>query len=304
MAEEVSRQSLFAKAAAKIRADFEALSLVPHSGERGREAEAIVRDFLVGHLPKRFGVTSGFVIDARDTISKQMDVVVYDALNCPMYRPSENAAIIPSNNVAAVIEVKSKLDKAELEDCFDKIASVKALAKSRLPKGMPDINQTMGVAFAFTGATSIETLFSNYIELLRDGGGLGRHPDIVVVLDQGIIGLAARIRGVPGWNPVFWEGAGGTATEGSHLCAGLQKLGRDTLDGFTRYLLAKLTLYPPLAGHPGFDWARTESKGEAILQYLFSITTESDPDLRERRLKSYAEEAQYLMSVKEGRPVE
>jgi hypothetical protein len=303
MAEGVTRKALFAQAAAKIRADFDSLALVPHSGERGREAEVIVRDFLEGHIPKRFGITSGFVIDSRDAISRQMDVVIYDALNCPMYRASESAAIIPSNNVAAVIEVKSKLDKAELADCFAKIASVKALAKSRVPKGMPEINQTMGISFAFTGATSIETLFSNYIELLRDSGGLGRHPDLVVVLDQGIIGLAARIRGVPGWNPIFWEGSGGTATEGTHLCAGLQKLGLDTLDGFIRYLLAKLTLYPPMAGHPGFDWAKTESRGEAMLQYLFSITAENDPGLRERRLKSYAEEAQFLMSV-EGRPVE
>jgi hypothetical protein len=109
--QQVTRQQIFAQAAKKLRQDFEELSTVPHAGLKGHEAEEIVRKFLKGHLPKRFDVGSGFVIDPGDNVSKQTDLIIYDALNCPVYRASENAAIIPSDNVASVIEVKSRLGK-------------------------------------------------------------------------------------------------------------------------------------------------------------------------------------------------
>jgi hypothetical protein len=56
---------LISKAAKKLRADFEHIrETVSHSGEKGSETEDKVREFLNGHLPKRFHATKGFVIDA------------------------------------------------------------------------------------------------------------------------------------------------------------------------------------------------------------------------------------------------
>ena len=115
-----ARQEIFAQASKKLRQDFEELSTVPHSALKGQEAEDIVRKFLKAHIPTRFDVGS----DNVDNISRQTDIIIYDALHCPKYRASETAAIIPSDNVAAVIEVKSALDKSSMEDAFVKIRDV------------------------------------------------------------------------------------------------------------------------------------------------------------------------------------
>jgi hypothetical protein len=90
---QVTRKEIFAQAAKKLRADFEEVkATVLHGGLKGGEAEDLVRKFLQGHLPKRFDAGSGLVIDPHDQLSKQMDVIIYDALNCPVYRTSEKAA--------------------------------------------------------------------------------------------------------------------------------------------------------------------------------------------------------------------
>lgn len=68
-------------AARKLRQDFETLRLIPHAGAKGSEAERLVRDFLNGHLPKRFAAGAGFIIDRREQVSKQRDVVIYDAMD-------------------------------------------------------------------------------------------------------------------------------------------------------------------------------------------------------------------------------
>jgi hypothetical protein len=49
-------------------------------------------------------------------VSLQCDVIVYDVTNSPVYRRGPRVLILPSDNVAAVLEVKSTLNKAELED--------------------------------------------------------------------------------------------------------------------------------------------------------------------------------------------
>ena len=64
--------------------------------------------------------------------------------------------ILPSDSVAAAIEVKSKLNKRELEDAVSKIASAKGLKRSPImgadqPVTFSEliVNSCMGVVFAF-----------------------------------------------------------------------------------------------------------------------------------------------------------
>jgi hypothetical protein len=71
-----SRQQIFAQASLKLRKDFEELSVVPHNALKGGEAEKLVRTFLEEHLPRRFDVGGGFIIDRLDNVSKQTDAVL------------------------------------------------------------------------------------------------------------------------------------------------------------------------------------------------------------------------------------
>jgi hypothetical protein len=81
-----------------------------------------------------------------------------------VYRASDTAGIYPADNVAAVIEVKAKLDAEKLRSAADNIAAAKDLVKSAPPRTAliietPDAPfrvdmHTMGCVFAFERSRS------------------------------------------------------------------------------------------------------------------------------------------------------
>jgi len=285
--EEVTRKLIFERAADKLRTDFEELRTIPHSGLRGQEGEILIRDFLNTHLPKRFAAGAGFIIDRQDNVSRQTDVVVYDSLNCPMYRASDEASIFPSDNTAAVVEVKSRLDKDALEDSANKISAVKRLAKTR-PPNLPILVQcnTLGIVFAFESALTLETLAQHYHDSLAQKKSLGDHIDFIFVLDVGMISLFSNPKGI-GWAPTLFEGLGGSAGEGAHIGVGATRIGKPTLDAFLRMLLAHLQFFRGLVDHPGFNWSEGSGPQQAQIFYLTSITHEKDPTKRAAIMAEY-----------------
>lgn len=127
MKKNLNLKDLLIAAGKQLRSDFEYTKTTStHGGNQGGEAEKILIKFLNTHLPQRFKSSSGFVIDYEGNISKQSDVLIYDALNSPIYKSSDEGLILLSDNVASVIEVKSTLTKKKLKDAAEKIASVKS----------------------------------------------------------------------------------------------------------------------------------------------------------------------------------
>jgi hypothetical protein len=295
---EVSRESIFRMAAAKLRTDFDELSSVPHSGLKGGEAEELVRTFLNQHLPKRFHAGAGFIIDKHDTVSKQTDVVIYDALNCPVYRASETAAILPVDNVSAVVEVKSTLDKQKLQEAAANIAAAKRLAKSRPPTTDFATDATLGCVFAFGAGISLDKLGEHYESVIREAGQLGDHIDLLAVLDVGVIMLMTQPPGTDGWYPVLFDAVPRQA-EGFHLAVGTNATGKDTLDYFLRMLLGHLLMFRQMVDHPGFDWQQTESGGVGRITYLTSLTAETDPNLRAKKMREYREQVSEQFRVRD-----
>jgi hypothetical protein len=285
---QVTRQEIFAMAAKQLRQDFEALTALHHGGLKGGEAEKLVIQFLRDHIPKRFDVTSGLILDQNDRVSRQTDVIVYDALNCPAYRTSETAAVIPSDNVAATVEVKSVLDKDQMHDAFAKASAVKVLAKTKPPDiPMPMMCQTICFVFAFESRLTLDKLSEHYQACVCEFG-LGRHIDLVMLLDRGNIMLSGKGRQQTlGWAPLIMEGFGGAAGEGAHVAVSSVET-KDSLDMFFRFLLADLMRFRGLVGHPGF-WTK-DPQPFMKLTYLTSITHETDPNKRAEILRQYREE--------------
>lgn len=281
----ISRAAILQLAARQLRQDFGALGVVPHRGVKGEEAAQLVRKFLNEHLPKRFMAGSGFILDRRDQVSRQTDVVIYDAMNCPVYRTSEAAGIYPADNVAAVVEVKSHLDRDRLIEAAQNIEATKSLAKTKQPE-LPFLvqTQTLGCVFAFD-SVGIETLERHYQEVLLKRG-LGHHIDAILVLDQAFISLAAKPRGLDHWAQTIFEGLGGPQAEGAHIAIGTQLLGEASLDAFLRFLLTQLTFFRGIVDHPGFEFPGAQMR----VTYLTSFTSETDPGKQQEILKQYAEE--------------
>lgn len=301
----VSRQQIFEQAARKLRQDFEALSPIPHAGAKGSEVERVLRAFLNGHIPKRFAAGAGFIIDRADCVSRQTDVIVYDALNCPVYMPSDEAAIIPNDNVAAVVEVKSRLDRDRLEEAHDNIAQAKKLEKFHAPEvpGFLSASETLGCLFAFESDLTLETIQKHYAELLERKQAIGTHLDVIAVLDRGLITWATQVPSIDRrWRQTFLHGPGGPASEGSHLALAVVNLELDTLDSFLRLLLAHLAMFRGFVHHPGFNWSATRSQGSMSLRYLTSITFERDPQLRADTLRRYRDDARATMAGQPATP--
>ena len=97
----------------------------------GSAIETPVRKRLEQVLPRGIAVGSGCVIDSYGICSKQQDVVLYERDACPVFSINDTpeSTYYPCEGVIAVMEVKSSIGSAELEDSFEKVASVKRLQR-------------------------------------------------------------------------------------------------------------------------------------------------------------------------------
>ncbi len=119
------------EASAKQMADSLRTKLLFHPGELGTAREEIVREFLQAHLPRRFEVATGFAFDCTGRLSKQLDVVIFDASICPRFELPGHKFLFPCEAIVAVGQVKSSVSsRQQFRDALDNLASVKALDRS------------------------------------------------------------------------------------------------------------------------------------------------------------------------------
>jgi hypothetical protein len=124
--------------------------------ERGAAREKAVFDFLSKRLPARYGVGEGFVIDGEGGQSDQCDVVIYDRERTPCLSVEPARTIWPFESVYGVVQVKSKLTRAQLKDAVENIASFKRLSRltNRLSEGrgartlVGELNPPLGILIA------------------------------------------------------------------------------------------------------------------------------------------------------------
>lgn len=110
--------------------DFEKISAhIKHCASKGVVREGELIKFLEKYLPYNVAVSTGAIISTDKQISNQTDIIVYDKFRCPCLLEKGNHCIFPIEGVYSVIEIKSKLDKKELEDSFKKIQKIKKMHK-------------------------------------------------------------------------------------------------------------------------------------------------------------------------------
>jgi len=98
-----------------------------HSGNKGANAEQVLRDFLRQFLPPYNRVGHGEVIDQSGASSRRLDVIITNE-----YHPFLNDLSAPSlfiiEGVSCVAEVKSVLTGAELDRALENLLSFKRLS--------------------------------------------------------------------------------------------------------------------------------------------------------------------------------
>jgi translation elongation factor P/translation initiation factor 5A len=122
--------SIFDEVASQMNSDLEkARSSFQHSGLKGDSFENIFRNFLRNYLPEILDISTGTVVDSNGNQSKQLDVIISDKMNTPIFYKNEKSRVIPVECLYSVIEVKANLDSQELKKCFANMISVKELKK-------------------------------------------------------------------------------------------------------------------------------------------------------------------------------
>jgi hypothetical protein len=178
--------------------DFERSTSIKHPGDKGNSRENFLRKFLseYGYLPKKYGVSSGssHVISSTGHRSSQIDLLIYDALDCPKLMTLEDIQFFPIESVYGIIEVKSDLNSRDtLFDSLEKIASYKRIPVSQVSeKNIGSIRMVspathgFGIIFAYDASLKWKTLFE-FVEEFEKNHPKREWPNLICILNQGLI---------------------------------------------------------------------------------------------------------------------
>jgi hypothetical protein len=185
---------LFQRIEATLVARYNEAAAVKHMGDRGENREAVLREFLSEHLPNRFGVAKGEVVTRSGRQSHSADIIIFDAAYAPVLYAGDTL-IVPIEAVYGIIEVKSKLSKAEFRDASQKVQAFKQLAPRELSVIQTREYMTMhrpsrpfGMIFAFDLAdNSLASLDQNWEERNKEVHDVNFFENLIVILGAGLL---------------------------------------------------------------------------------------------------------------------
>lgn len=190
-------KEIFLGIANKLLADFDQIQAqIDHAGERGRQRERAIATFLAKYLPKRYSLGTGHVIDSRGNVSKQCDIVIYDALNCPLLLAEEGYQLFPVEAVFGIVEVKSVFDAGTIAKSVQNIQSAKQLQRDE---------PVAGAVFAYRSRYKVEPRIEVAADALRRENNSippRERVDLVCILTDGVL---FNYKGEPDWGE---EGSG------------------------------------------------------------------------------------------------
>jgi hypothetical protein len=174
---------------------------IKHAGAKGTERELNLVSFINDLLPGTYLASKGEVVDLKRQKSPQLDVVIFDPLkNFPFY--SGDTIVLPAEALLASIEVKSKLNAAEVRKSQAAALRLKTLEPMKRKLGSStnhDAAISRGYRYLhslFAYATDITGPDWAVKELARVEKHAARAPDqaidLLYVLKHGLIDTRSR----------------------------------------------------------------------------------------------------------------
>lgn len=99
---------------------------IQHNLEDGKYREYLVKKVLSKIVPSKYAITNGFIIDSNDMQSDEMDIIIYDKSYVPPFF-DETYTVVPIEAVIAVIQVKTTLNKKQLNNAIENLNSIDRL---------------------------------------------------------------------------------------------------------------------------------------------------------------------------------
>lgn len=161
--------------ATSAKAELEAARrALANTSQKGGALEGFTKGLLRRHLPERIGITEGAIVSSDGFQSRQMDLILYDASDAPMFFNNGFTRIVPIEYVYAVVEVKARLDRQALKSTFEAQLAIKRARKyfrkggSSLPVDYHGYGRrwltpvTFSFLFAFEADMSGMAIFEDY----------------------------------------------------------------------------------------------------------------------------------------------
>ena len=186
--------------AEKLDADFTYLSSeIEHRPSKGRVREIeLVEQFLAKYVPGTIRIGHGEIVATSGDVSSESDIIFYETRTSPVLLEKTSYQVFPIECVYGVLEVKSSLDRRELEDAFKKITKIKSLPKvAYLPQSGPIVRSstlygrewayfpTIGSVFAYDSIDLIT--LRKHLDELHANVPFHQRVDSVWVLKKGMI---------------------------------------------------------------------------------------------------------------------
>ena len=198
--------SAFRAAALEFASKFIRSEPFHHAATKGIERETPVQDFFKKNLPGVYQVVKGEVVDLDESHSAQLDAMIFDGQkNFALY--SGDNYILPAEAFLVGIEVKSLLDKQELEKSLKSASILKKLKPFRMNLSPPRKGGNAAdkkcryfyCVFAYNTDISVTGwLLKEYARLVEVANGMGI-PDFTLdrlyVANRGLIHPDAK-RGI------------------------------------------------------------------------------------------------------------
>lgn len=108
-----------------------------HWPSDGAWKESVLRSVLRGYLPASHSVGTGFILTP-DGPSSQIDVLVYDD-TAPLFFRDGDFVVVSPDSVRAVIEVKTRLAGAKIDDAIQKLDAISRHLRKRCLHSPPFI---------------------------------------------------------------------------------------------------------------------------------------------------------------------
>jgi hypothetical protein len=116
-----------------------------HKGEDGRFVEDLLREYLQRHLPKELEILTGFILRPAvktgkngkerkaefDSHSTQIDIIVFDSANYPVFKRFGNSVIVPPEGVVGIISVKKHLYPGDTKKECNALLNAATLCETR-----------------------------------------------------------------------------------------------------------------------------------------------------------------------------
>lgn len=154
---------------------------ISHPGEKGRTLELEVLKLLRDLLPSEYGLSSGFIVyhtNEGPKLSKQLDVIIYDAIRCGPIVRLLSCDVFPLEAVYGYVEVKAALKSST--DNADKSASNSietCLAENKILRGMIDRKFTYPATKISSGLVSHEWMrIRSYVFAFSIEGSIAGFP--------------------------------------------------------------------------------------------------------------------------------